>query len=92
MSDIHLKYQRTRLIATIGSFGRPSWKSKIVSSTIVAGTASIRERQPGEPIHLKFDLNMPCIFCEDKQETFGCWTDDADLWNRHPERCNLLVR
>ena len=72
----------------VGTALRPEWETvSAPTGIVVAEGDGIRERGHNEPIHF-FEGSgvLYCMACGDLNDQ--CWTDNKELYARHPMRCN----
>ena len=84
---IRLNYERY-IQKNVGTPLRPEWETvKAKPGVVIAEGDGIRERGHNEPIHF-FEGSgvIYCMACGELNDQ--CWTDSAELYARHPMRCN----
>lgn len=91
MSKISLTLHRFVQVNT-GTGMRPEFKHVERAAIVCADVSRLYERDPSQAVHVSNgDVDIAgipyrCLACNQYPEV---WTDDTDLWERHPQRCNV---
>lgn len=94
MSTISLTWHRIHQVNT-GTGMRPEFKHVERPVIICASVKGVYERDPSQPIHYGLGSSenaghpYRCAACNHYPEV---WTDDVELWERHPQRCNVAYQ
>lgn len=85
----HLVVQRN-----VGTALRPEWARVEVPARVKCDVPRMYERDPSQPVHL-LDGDNICAACDRDvryASSLPVWTDDPELWERHPARCNVAYQ
>lgn len=90
MAKIKLLLHR-RVQRNVGSGMKPDYVHSERPSIIHCSVPRLYERDPSQLVHL-LPGNEPwvghCDACDTYFNDLFVWTDDVQLWERHPQRCN----
>lgn len=88
MALINLVFHRI-IQRNAGTALRPEWAHHERPSRITCSVPRMYERDPSQPVHF-FGGSVSCVACN--SNFAEVWTDDSELWERHPQRCNVAYQ
>jgi len=90
MALINLVWHRMVQTNT-GTVMRPEFKHVERPARITCSIPRVYERDPAQSVHFIVDRDTlcVCVACNHDPEV---WTDDQELWERHPARCNVAYQ
>lgn len=87
MANIKLTYHRI-VQRNVGTWVRPEYIHSERPTVISCSIPRMYERDPSQPVHLRKAGALMSERCEACNVGPQVWTDDTELWERHPARCN----
>lgn len=90
MANVNLIFHRIRQF-NAGTGMRPEWKHVEQPAKITCSIPRMYERDSAQLVHFLESSYSQCPACGNAGPT-PVWTDDVELWERHPARCNYAYQ